>query len=156
MSSETIVNALFLISAVIAAGILINAIFPAIYRTSETFGKTTHDADLKMRTDFKFVNMYAKNPEARIWLKNTGSARIARGELESSDLFIGAVGDFERVSLAGNFTIEGQIPVNNFWNTGETLTISLQSAKIPSRKEEVYCSLVLPNGVQRSGNFPAY
>jgi flagellar protein FlaG len=101
MSSETIVNALFLISAVVAAGILINAIFPAIYRTSETFGTTTHEADLQMRTDFKIVNMYAKKPDAHIWIKNTGSARIAKGDLSSSDLFIGSVGDFERVSLAG-------------------------------------------------------
>jgi flagellar protein FlaG len=156
MSSETIVSALFLISAVVAAGILINAIFPAIYRTSETFGTATHEADVQMRTDFKIVNLYAKNPDVRIWLKNTGSARIAKGDLDASDLFIGAEGDFERVSLSGNFTVEGQVPANDFWNPGETLTVSLQSGKIPPRGEEVYCALVLPNGVQRSGNFPAY
>jgi flagellar protein FlaG len=156
MSSETIVNALFLISAVVAAGILLNAIFPAIYRTSETVGSTSHEADVMMRTDFKVVNMYAKNPDARIWLKNTGSARIAKGDLDISDIFIGAEGDFERLSLAGNYTIEDQIPVNNFWNPGETLTVTVKSSKIPSYSNVVYFSLVLPNGIQRSESFRAY
>jgi flagellar protein FlaG len=156
MSSETIVNALFLISAVVAAGILLNAIFPAIYRTSETFGSSSHEADVLMRTDFKIVNMYAKNPDARIWLKNTGSVRIAKGDLDTSDIFIGDENDFERLSLLGNYTVEDQIPVNNFWNPGETLTVTVETNKIPARGNEVYISLVLPNGIQRSDSYPAY
>lgn len=56
MSSETIVNALFLITAVVAAGVLISAIFPIIYRTADTFGSATHQADSQMRTDIRIVN----------------------------------------------------------------------------------------------------
>jgi archaeal flagellar protein FlaG len=156
MSSETIVNALFLITAVVAAGILINAIMPAIYRTSETFGSTSHEADTRMRTDIKIVNTYAKHPDAKIWLKNIGNARVARGDLDYADVFIGAEGDFERVSLAGKYTIEDQIPVNQFWNPGETLSITVESEKIPAHGEITYFSLVLPNGVKASETFTAY
>lgn len=156
MSSETIVNALFLISAVIAAGILINAIFPVIYRTSETFGAASHDADVRMRTDFKIVHAYAKNPDAKIWLKNIGSARIAAGDLDSADVFIGAEGDFDRLSLAGYYTIEDQTPENDFWDPGETLSITLVSGKIPPRGGIAYFALVLPNGITRSEGFTTY
>jgi flagellar protein FlaG len=148
MSSETIVNALFLISAVIAAGILISAVFPAIYRTAETFGSASHEADVQMRTDFKIVNLDPNSQPVHIWVKNTGSARIAKGDLDSSDLFIGTEGDFERVSLMGNYTIPNQIPENNFWNPGETLEISVQSEKVPT-SDPVYCLLVLANGMRR-------
>ena len=58
MSSESIVTALFLISAVVAAGVLISAIFPAIYRTADTFGSVSHEAEAQMRTDIKIVNYY--------------------------------------------------------------------------------------------------
>lgn len=156
MSSETIVSALFLISAVIAAGILISAIFPVIYRTSESFGSASHEADLRMRTDFTIVHTYAKTPDAQIWVKNTGTARIAAGDLESADAFIGAEGNFERISLSGHYTIEDQVPANDFWDPGETLSITLQSGRIPSTGGSAYFALVLPNGIAHSETFSAY
>lgn len=156
MSSETIVNALFLISAVMAAGILISAIFPVIYRTSDTFGSASYEADLRMRTDFSIVNCYAKSPDAQIWLKNTGTTRIASGDLERADVFIGAEGDFERLPLSGHYTILNQIPANDFWDQGETLFITVQSDKIPPRGGLTYFALVLPNGVAHSEIFTAY
>ena len=150
MSSETIVNGLFLITAVIAAAVLINAIMPAIYRTSETFGSSTHQADSLMRTDFKFVNGYVQNNTVEVWLKNTGTARIAKGDLNSSDLFILTDGGMDQLSLFdSNYHIEQVIPTN-FWNQGETLTITFSISSPP-----ISCSLVLPNGVKRSFDFSA-
>jgi flagellar protein FlaG len=43
MSSETITTALFLITAVIAAGVLINAVYPVVYNMAGTFSSTTHE-----------------------------------------------------------------------------------------------------------------
>ena len=96
MSSETIVTALFLIAAVVAAGVLINAVFPIISRTTETFGSVAHSTDNQIRTDIKIVNYFAKTPEAQIWLKNIGSSRISANDLDNSDVFIGGVGNFTR------------------------------------------------------------
>jgi len=154
MSSETIVNGLFLITAVIAAAVLINAIMPAIYRTSETFGSSTHEADTLMRTDFKFVNAYAKETTVQVWLKNTGTARIAKGDLDSSDLFIMTDAGMDRFSLYGRYTIEQVIPTN-FWNQGETMNVSLSHSRPLNEMEDISCSLALPNGIRRSIDFKA-
>jgi len=155
MSSETIVTALFLISAVIAAGVLISAIFPAIYRTADTFGSVSHEADTQMRTDVKIVNAYSDSSHgATIWLKNVGTSRIAAGDLDDGDIFIGAIGDFERIPLQGHYVIAGN--ANQFWDPGETLTVHVQSSFLPETPGDlVYFSLVLPNGVKRSTEFPS-
>jgi flagellar protein FlaG len=157
MSSETIVNGLFLITAVIAAAVLINAIMPAIYRTSETFGSSTHQADSLMRTDFKFVNGYAKEYTVQVWLKNTGTARIAKGDLDSSDIFIlPEDGIMEQISLnSAYYTIPGQVPVTNFWNQGETLNVTFSISQSLTNEQPISCSLVLPNGIRRSFDFTA-
>jgi archaeal flagellar protein FlaG len=151
MSSETIVSALFLISAVVAAGVLINSVFPIISRTTETFGSVSHSTDTQMRTDIKIVNTYANSTKATIWLKNVGSERIAANDLDQSDIFIGSSGDFERFSLAGHYQIlEGG---NNFWDPGETMSIDITSNKIPPAGNTGYFAIVLPNGVKRSVEF---
>jgi archaeal flagellar protein FlaG len=152
MSSETIVSALFLISAVVAAGVLINSVFPIISRTSETFGSVSHSTDIQMRTDIKIVNTYAnKTSGATIWLKNVGSARIASSDLDQSDIFIGTPGDFERFSLANHYAILES--ANNFWDPGETLRIDVMSGKIPDAGNTGYFGIVLPNGVKRDTQF---
>jgi flagellar protein FlaG len=153
MSSETIVTALFLISAVIAAGVLISAIFPAIYRTADTFGSVSHEADTQMRTDVKIVNAYSNSTQwATVWVKNVGTSRIASLELNDGDIFVGVPGNFERQSLQGSYVIEGN--GNGFWDPGETLTIRVHSTLLPSTAGNVvYISLVLPNGVKRSTEF---
>jgi archaeal flagellar protein FlaG len=152
MSSETIVSALFLISAVVAAGVLINAVFPIISRTTETFGSVSHATDAQMRTDIKIVNTYAnKTAGATIWLKNVGSARIPSADLDQSDIFIGSPGDFERYSLANHYTILES--ANNFWDPGETLEITISSSKIPDTGNIGYFGIVLPNGVKRDVQF---
>ena len=152
MSSETIVSALFLISAVIAAGVLINSVFPIISRTTETFGSVAHSTDSQMRTDIKIVNAYANQSSgATIWLKNVGSARIPSTDLDQSDLFIGSPGDFERYSLASHYTILESS--NNFWDPGETLEITITSSKIPATGNIAYFGIVLPNGVKRDMEF---
>ena len=152
MSSETIVTGIFLISAVIAVGILVSAIFPTIYATAETFGSMSHQADENMRTDIKIVNTYASAPNSvHIWLKNVGTARIPIETLDNSDFFIGPVGDFERKSLAGTYTIEEN--TNNYWDLGETLSITDTSGKSWSTGDVVYFSIVLSNGLKRSSEF---
>ena len=154
MSSETIVTALFLIAAVVAAGVLISALFPAIHRTTSTFGAVSHEADTQIRTDIKIVNTYANATTMKAWVKNIGSSRIGTSELEQADVFVGKVGDFERKSLSElTYVVEGSMNPN-FWDPGETvsITISYGSSKFSSG-DTAYFSLVLPNGVRRSEEF---
>jgi len=155
MSSETIVTALFLIAAVVAAGVLINAVFPIISRTTETFGSVAHSTDNQIRTDIKIVNYFANTTTAQVWLKNIGSSRISANELDDSDVFIGGVGNFDRFSLAPTLWDFPEDPGGQWWDPGETLHITLTSNKIPVSGNMTYFAIVLPNGVKRSVEFVA-
>ncbi|MGV8129859.1 MAG: flagellin [Methanolinea sp.] len=153
MSSETIVTALFLISAVIAAGVLINAIFPTITRTAETFGSASSEADSRIRTDFKIIHTYADSAggEVTIWLKNVGSARLHINELNNSDIFIQTEGDIIQKSFGSTYSSSydpnTETFKNNYWDPGETLT--LKATGITPGSEDVNIVIVLPNGVRR-------
>lgn len=154
MSSETIVTALFLIAAVVAAGVLISALFPAIHRTTSTFGAVSHEADTQIRTDFKIVNAFANASNINIWLKNIGSTRIANNELDQSDIFLGDGNNIIRLPLQGHYDPpEG----NNFWDPGETLSITILATDYPtlefSSGDKVYIQIVLSNGVKRDMEF---
>ena len=151
MSSESIVTALFLISAVIAAGVLITAIFPAIYRTADTFGSASHEADVQMRTDIKIVNYFYSGSSGNVWLKNIGSYRIGTSELDESDIFYGPSGEpFTHTTLGDvAYAVTG-----DFWDQGETLTIPIDSISV-APGDPIYFAIVLPNGVRRSVEFAA-
>jgi len=78
MSSETFTTAMFLIAAIISAGVLVNAVFPVVYQLSGTISSSSHQVDQRMRTDVKIVATYASDTSdtAKIWLKNVGTSRI--------------------------------------------------------------------------------
>jgi flagellar protein FlaG len=153
MSSETITTALFLITAVIAAGVLINAVYPVIYEMAGTFSSTTHESDTRMRTDFKVISAVASGGTAQIWMKNIGSEPIPLESITKSDVFLGAVGNFERLDYGpGGWTAEILLPDDNdVWETGETVKIA---ANIDlTGVNRVYFQFSLPNGVWRSHEF---
>jgi flagellar protein FlaG len=176
MSAETFVNALFLITAVVAAGILITAVFPIVWNMAGTFSAASHDSDTRIRTDFKIVTTYANhNPVvpdppgaggvAKIWLKNIGSNRVGKSDIENGDVFIGLEGDFARASFIGYNTLPTSpysnpqwtyvlSDTNNYWDIGETMEIDACSPKFIDKELTVYFQFVLPNGVWRSTEFP--
>ena len=170
MSAETITTAIFLITAVVATAVLVNAIYPVIYTTAGTFQSSTHDADTRLRTDFKIIATFAASDTpgvANIYLKNIGSQRISLAEIKSADVFCGAVGDFDRLQRYDSLTtqngwsytfthVEYDINSNDYWDTGETLKITAQSSKIPPPSVSmVYFQFSLPNGIWRSTEFYA-
>jgi len=162
VASDTITTAMFLIAAVIAAAILLNAVFPVIYTMAGTFSQSSREADSRIRTDFKIINTYAKSGTAQIWMKNIGNNRIAYADINQSDVFIGVPGNFETVpkkvgSLGGNgWNYEVVSDTNTYWDSAETLHMTVASAKIPtSVGSVVYFQFVSVNGVVRSTEFTA-
>ena len=170
MSAETFTTAMFLITAVLAAGVLINAVFPVVYNMANTFSSSTHESDQRMRTDFKIVTMYAREGSpgtAQIWMKNIGSTRIPISDITGrSDVFCGAQGDFDRLTYsasggnAGTWTMnfnspEYNINNNDYWDPGETIKITAYTTKIPSSGDVVYFQFILPDGIWRSTEFTA-
>jgi len=167
MSSETFTTAMFLIAAIISAGVLINAVFPVIYTLSGTISSSSHNVDERLSTDVKIVTTFAsggeENKTARIWLKNIGAGRIADADIRKADVFLGGRGDFIRLTWRGAVTegawtheiLEDIEDKNNYWDPGETLYVEAKTSKIPARKEIVYFQFVLPSGLSRSATFTA-
>jgi flagellar protein FlaG len=163
MSSETITTALFLITAVIAASVLIAAIFPVIFQMAGTFTSASHASDQQIRTDFKIVLAVANsNQVARVWMKNTGSEQIAIADIERSDVICGDAGNFNRMSYTPSdppsdeqwhYTLSN-LNGNKFWDPGETVEIDAITTTINKTEgSPVYFQFILPNGIWRSDQF---
>jgi len=169
MSSETITTALFLISAVIAAGVLINAVYPVIYNMAGTFSTSTHESDVRMRTDFKIISTVAYTTgTGYIWMKNIGSEQIPYDSVKRSDVFCGEVGNFDRIAYADSLgtdtwtfdsvdtDMKYDLNGNDMWDPGETIKISVKTGLIPTTAgDKVYFQFALPTGVWRSTEFAA-
>jgi flagellar protein FlaG len=152
MSAETITTAIFLITAVVATAVLVNAIYPVIYTTAGTFQTATHESDQRLRTDFKIVATFAKINQANIYMKNIGSQRISLDEIRKADVFCGRENG-NRLTYGSEWTAEILPSDNNFWDPGETLHIT--AATSIGYGDSVYFQFILPNGVWRSSEFTA-
>ncbi|ABS55863.1 conserved hypothetical protein [Methanoregula boonei 6A8] len=161
MSADTFTTAMFLITAVIAAGVLISAIFPVVYQMSGTFTAAGHASDQQIRTNMQIVLDVANQSNyVRVWIKNTGSVRIPVANIQQSDVFCGDAGNFNRMSLSTTGTLgNGQWSYTltnpstpNSWNPGDTLEIDAYTTTINS-SDPVYFQFVLPNGISTSDQF---
>jgi len=164
MSSETFTTAMFLIAAIISAGVLINAVFPVIYTLSSSISSSSHSVDERLSTDVKIVTTFAsggeENKTARVWLKNIGVGRVADNDIQRADVFLGGKGDFIRLTRAatlaeGTWKYEILEDTNNYWDPGETLYVEAMTSKIPAKGDIVYFQFVLPSGLTRSTTFTA-
>ena len=167
MSAETITTALFLITAVVASAVLINAIYPVVYTAAGSFSATTHESDTRMRTDFKIIATYASNStgNAQVWMKNIGSEGISLEEIKKADVFCGATtGSFVHLTyddfdLEGDKTwnkdftpLEYDLNSNQVWDPGETVKITAWTG-IPDSGGSVYFQFAVPSGVWRTTEF---
>lgn len=164
MSADSITAALFLITAVVASAVLINAIYPVISNMAGTFSSTTHESDVRIRTDFKIIATYANSTGiAQVWMKNIGSQPIGLGDIQRADLFCGGVGNFNHLahtsgSLGNNqWTEDFSAPEydqnnNQFWDPGETLKVTARTA-IPTQGSQVTVQFALSSGIWRSAEF---
>lgn len=163
MSSDTFTTALFLITAVIAAGVLINAIFPVVYQMTGTFSSASHESDQRLRTDFRIVLDAANQSQyARIWMKNTGSEAIPIADIKRSDVVCGDAGNFNLLSLSPSGTLDdgewiyslNDLNNNGYWDAGETLEIVAYTTTIKQAEgSPVYFQFTLPDGIWRSDKF---
>jgi archaeal flagellar protein FlaG len=159
---------MFLITAVIAAGVLVNAIFPVVYNMAGTFSSASHESDQRLRTDFKIIATYASASQksGQVFIKNIGSTRISSNEVIRSDLLTGPSGNFDRFTYTstnppavdGTWSAElSDLNGNGDWDPGETVKIAFKfyTAKVPSSGSNVYFQFVLPDGIWRTSEFSA-
>jgi archaeal flagellar protein FlaG len=156
---------MFLITAVIAAGVLINAVLPVIYTAAGSFSASSHESDLRLRTDFKIVLAVADtNGNVRVWMKNIGSEQIPLSDVNRSDVICGDVGNFGRLAYIPppglisdglwDYQLSDLPPPNSIWDPGETLEIDAKTSTIkPISGSQVFFQFVLPDGIWRSDQF---
>ena len=177
MSADTFTTAMFLITAVIAAGVLISAIMPVFYQMTGTFSSAGHAADQQLRTNIQiilpFANETGETGYARVWMKNTGSIQIPLSDIARSDVICGDAGNFNRLNFVppitlgnGNFVLPSTLgsgqwsyaftnpEANNYWNPGDTLEIDAYTSTITIQTVQVYFQFSLPNGFSISDQFP--
>ena len=166
MSADSITTALFLITAVVASAVLINAIYPVVSNMAGTFSSTTHESDVRIRTDFKIIATFANSSGyAQVWMKNIGSQTIGLNDIQRADLFCGSVENIQHLahtsgSLGNNqWTEDFSVPEydqnnNQLWDPGETLKITARTT-IPSQGSRVTVQFALSNGIWRSTEFTA-
>lgn len=164
MSADTFTTAMFLITAVIAAGVLISAIFPVVYQMAGTFSSAGHASDVQLRTTIEIIKDVAfQNQNVKVWLKNTGSEQIPLSDIQRSDVICGDAGNFGRLSLVTggspgpsnpgwSYTLY-DLNNNNIWDPGETLEIDAYTTTI-NPADPVYFQFSLPNGITSSDQFP--
>ena len=165
MSAETITTALFLITAVVASAVLINAIYPVIQNMAGTFSSSTHESDVRIRTDFKIIATFASGStgNAQVWMKNTGTERISVSEIQRADVFCGAVDSFDHLTYTSgslgvnqwtaDFGPDYDLNANSYWDSGETLKVTAKTSV--SSGDKVFFQFALPNGIWRSNEFTA-
>jgi len=164
MSAETITTALFLITAVVASAVLINAVYPVIQTMAGTFSSSTHESDVRIRTDFKIIATSANaSGTAQVWMKNIGSERISLSEIQRADVFCGKVGSFDHLTYTNGSLVDTKwtadfgpgydLNTNSYWDSGETLKVNAKTSI--SSGDKVYFQFALPNGIWRSNEFTA-
>ncbi len=132
-----------------------------------TFSSSTHESDVRMRTDFKIIATSANaSGTAQVWMKNIGSERISLSEIQRADVFCGAVGNFDHLAYqnvapaslnSGDWTADFgsgyDLNANSYWDSGETLKVNAKTSI--SSGDKVYFQFALPNGIWRSNEFTA-
>jgi archaellum component FlaG (FlaF/FlaG flagellin family) len=152
MASEAISSSILLIGGVLGAAFLITAILPAIFSAGDTFGTAASSSEEKLKTDFRFINSYAKDntpDEMKLWLKNVGTIQISSYDIQKSDIFILHTASVEQKSWSSGFTYDLPDPDNGYWDVGETLEITIVNPTVAST-EICSVSFALPNSVRRS------
>ena len=160
MSADTFTTALFLITAVIAAGVLISAIFLSFYQMAGIFTSAGH-GQTSSPDRFQIILPFAnESGYGRVLMKNTVGTQIALSDIARSDVICGDAGNFNRSSLSSTGTLSnGQwtytladLNNNNYWDPGETLEIDAYTTTIQPT-DQVYFQFVLPRGVSISDQF---
>jgi flagellar protein FlaG len=135
MADETISTAILAVATIIAAIVLVNAIYPALYGAAGSILSMNDMAADRMMTDIKVLTeWYPGGSPADLglvaWVKNTGSTTITGAEMNSTDVFLYTGGGTSvRVpsSGAGNnwsYSILGG-DGDASWDPGETIQVTV-------------------------------
>ena len=94
MAEEAISTAILTVATIIAALVLVNAMYPSLYSASGSILSMNNRAAERIRTDMTVLTEWyplghaADDIALEAWVKNTGSTTVTETDLSHIDLFI--------------------------------------------------------------------
>lgn len=162
MAEETISTAILTVATIIAAVVLLNAIYPALYSASGSILSMNSVTVDRMQTDMNVLTEYPStegggNFVLVAWVKNTGNTVIKQSDLGLADAYLyTGNGVAVRISQAGGakhweYSLLGGNGDAN-WDPGETLQATVHyGSSLPSGTMKF--RLALANGVYAEDAF---
>ncbi|MHC1635620.1 MAG: hypothetical protein ACXQTS_03220 [Candidatus Methanospirareceae archaeon] len=151
MAENVITLSIVTIACVICATMLITSFYPAANRASSSVVSSSAKLSERIKTSIDIIAEVNQSSYEYVWVKNIGSVEIPN--VESSDVFFGKVGDFQRIPYdeslsltpSWNYLIEND-DGDGEWDVGETINITIKySSEIVSG--DYYVKIVLYNGI---------
>jgi hypothetical protein len=148
---KAITTALLIVAGVICIIFVFNSVYPMINRSSDAMASMAQTVDERMKSRINVVHTAssADREEVYIWIKNVGAQRI--DAVESSDLFFGLEGNFDRIPYTGD--AGGNKPYWDFtlvnddmWETSATLKITVYYDSDPGQGT-YFVKFIIPNGI---------
>jgi flagellar protein FlaG len=160
MAEEAISTAILTVATIIAALVLVNAMYPSLYSASGSILSMNDRSAERIRTDLTVLTEWypqahpADDIQLEAWLKNTGSTTITARDMGISDLFL----------YTGNRT-SVRIPNADWsyeilngdgdtgWGPTETIRLTVHFDPADSSSGTWRIRLALPNGVYAEDSF---
>ena len=148
---KAIATVMLTVAGIAAIVAVLNALMPAISRTTGTITASASTVDSRISTQVEIIHATGTNGSATVeaWTKNVGGLVIA--PLDKVDVFFGPEGNFVRVPYGGgsctapcwDYTVEN----DSVWNPTSTLRITLTLEDNLASGTTYYLKVVAPNGI---------
>ena len=148
---KAIATVMLTVAGIAAIVAVLNALTPAIARTSSSLVASADAMDERIGTQIEIVHATgtAGSPVAEAWVKNIGSIAIA--PVSRIDVFFGPEDDFVRIPYgqAGCTAPCWYATLENdtVWNPTATLKITVAASANLSSGPAYYIKVVVPNGI---------
>lgn len=147
------VTLLLIIAGIVCSLVVLNAVYPAITGSSGAIVEAAGKIDDRIRSNIEVIEISHNSNDVYIWIKNVGTSYI--GGINSSDIFFGPQGNFDRISYGGSTAPYWEYSLENDtkWGPSATLKITIHCTSTPSG--EYYFKIVIPNGISNQTYYSA-
>ena len=148
---KAIATVILTVAAITAIVAVLNALMPAISRTSGSLVASADSLDSRISTQIEIIHAAGSDGSNTVetWTKNVGA--LAVRPVDRVDVFFGTADNFLRVPYGGpacvapcwSYTIEN----DTVWNPTATLRVTLTLDYTLATGTTYYIKVVAPNGI---------
>lgn len=148
---KAIATVMLTVAGIAAIVAVLNALMPAVYRTSGSLVASADSVDSRIGTQIEIVHATgtAGSPTVEAWTKNIGGLAIQ--PIARVDVFFGPEDNFVRLPYGEEGCTSpcwyASIENDTIWNPTATLKITVEAADILATDTTYYIKVVAPNGI---------